>query len=436
MSESALTALRSELIKFNTLDTAHYAEFDVKRGLRNRDGSGVLAGLTHISSVVGFHKIEGEMAPIEGILKYRGIQITDLIDTFDSSSRFCFETVCFLLLVGRMPSESEKDALINYMTEHNTIPDTIIDNVIKGIPSKHVMNKLQSAISALYAYDDNAESIDPVDDFLKSLRVIAKIPMIIAYGYLAAFKPGAKFVTPEAGMSAAESFLYMLNEGEKPSQSDAHIMDLSLILHAEHGGGNNSTFTTYVVTSSGSDLYSTLAAAVASLKGPLHGSANKKVMDMMDDIKANVKDWTNKDEVSDFIRKLINKEAYDKSGKIYGLGHAVYTKSDPRAVVIESHAKRLAKEKGREKEMILYSTIAEEGPRIFQEEKGSKKVISPNVDFYSGFVYDCMGIPPEIYTPMFAMARACGWCAHRIEENLSGKRIIRPGYKFIDPNKQ
>lgn len=436
MTESVLNALRNELINFNTLDPAHYAEFDVKRGLRNRDGSGVLAGLTHISSVVGFHKIEGEMAPIDGILKYRGIQITDLINTFDPSSRYCFEEVCFLLLVGRMPNATEKAALIAYMEAHNTVPDTIINNVVKGIPSKHVMNKLQTAISALYAYDETAESIDPMDDFLASLRMISQIPMIIAYGYLSAYKPGAKFVKPEPGMSIAESFLYMLNEGQKPSQSDAFIMDLCLILHAEHGGGNNSTFATYVVTSSGSDIYSTMAAAVASLKGPLHGSANKKVMDMMDDIKANVKEWTNKDEVCDFLRKLIDKEAHDKSGKIYGLGHAVYTKSDPRALIIESHATRLAKEKGRENEMTLYAIIAEEGPRIFREEKGSKKVIAPNVDFYSGFVYDCMGIPPEIYTPMFAMARVCGWCAHRIEENLSGKRIIRPGYKFIDPNKQ
>ncbi len=423
--------LRDEIINTNIIDSNLYQEFEVKRGLRNRDGSGVLAGLTHISSVVGFTTLDGELEPVEGILRYRGHSIQELISTFDSSSRYCFETVVFLLLVGRLPSEEEKQALIDYMVAHRELPAGIIDHIIKPIPSTHIMNKLQTAVSALYAYDNDADNLDPLDNFYKSLRLISQMSSIVAYSYLTAYKENPTLVSPPSDMSHAEAFLYMLNEGEKGSDIVTHIMDISLILHAEHGGGNNSTFTTYVVTSSGSDIYSTLAAAIASLKGPLHGSANQKVMEMMADIKEHVSDWENKEEICAYLEKIVNKDAHDKSGKIFGLGHAVYTKSDPRAVIIHQLAKDLAKEKGREKEMSLYSIISEDGPGVFQSAKGSNKVISPNVDFYSGFVYDCMGIPSEIYTPMFAMARATGWCAHRIEENLSGKRIIRPGYKFI-----
>jgi citrate synthase len=425
--------LQDELIKNNSVNPELYKNFEVKRGLRNRDGSGVLAGLSHISSVVGFTTLEGEINPVEGILRYRGISIQDLISTFDTSSRYCFETVVFLLLVGRLPSEDEKKDLIDYMVENRDLPEEILEHIIKPIPSKHIMNKLQTAVSALYAFDEDPDNLDPLDNFYKTLRLISQMGTIVAYSYLNAYKENPTFVKAPADMSHAEAFLYMLNEGEAATEIVAHIMDIALILHAEHGGGNNSTFTTYVVTSSGSDIYSTMAAAIASLKGPLHGSANQKVMEMMGDIKDNVSDWENKDEIAAYLTKIVNKEAHDKSGKIFGLGHAVYTKSDPRALIIHELAKDLAKEKGREKEMSLYSIISADGPGIFQTIKGSTKVISPNVDFYSGFVYDCMGIPEQIYTPMFAMARASGWAAHRIEEGLSGKRIIRPGYKFIKP---
>lgn len=430
----SLSHLSDELVSTNTLNTDMYNEFDVKRGLRNKDGSGVLAGLTHISSVVGFHKVEGEMVPVDGVLKYRGITITDLISQFSSTSRYCFETVCFLLLVGRLPNEEEKTALLAYMQTHRTLSEACMTHIISGIKSPNIMNKLQSAVSVMYAEDEDPESNDPMNDFFKSLRLLSKMPLIVAYSYLSYYTPDASFVTPPQDMSIAESFLYAFNEGKEVSPEAAHIMDLCLILHAEHGGGNNSTFTTRVVSSSGSDIYSTIAAAIASLKGPLHGSANKKVMDMMEDIKSNVSDWENPTELSGYLRKIIDKEAHDKSGKIYGLGHAVYTQSDPRAEIIKSHAKSISKQKNREKEMNLYFSVAEEGPRIFAEEKGSKKVISPNVDFYSGFVYDCLGLPAELYTSLFAMARTCGWCAHRIEENVSGKRIIRPGYKYISPS--
>ncbi len=276
------------------------------------------------------------------------------------------------------------------MSEKRSIPKEFIKGVIKVIKSPNMMNKLQTALSALYGFDEKPDSLDPYDNFNKSISIIAKCPIMIAYAYLTTYKPEAKLVDPPEDMSQAEAFLYVLNEGKKATELENHLLDLALVLHAEHGGGNNSTFTTYVVTSSGTDIYCAMAAAVASLKGPLHGAANKKVMDMMDDIKQNVSNWEDKYEVGTYLKKILNKEAHDRSGKIFGLGHAVYTKSDPRAVILKEKALSLAKEKGREDELQLYLNIEEVGPKLFQEHKGSKKDISPNVDFFSGFVYDCL----------------------------------------------
>jgi citrate synthase len=433
MSEATLKQLANEIISNNTISPDYYQEYDVKRGLRNLDGSGVLAGLTHISSVVGSKKSSHEMVAVDGILTYRNISLLDIAKSCTEASTNNFEKTCFLLLVGRYPSESELSALISYMADHRELPKEVIQGIIDTIPSKDIMNKLQTCISALYAFDTDPDSLDPVENFLKSLRIIAKIPMIVAYSYLKAYKPNAKRVLPTKDMSHAKAFLHMLYEGSSVSSFVEHIIDLSLVLHAEHGGGNNSTFTTYVVSSSGSDIFSSLAAAIASLKGPLHGAANRKVMEMMADIKSNVTDWNNVSEVKAYLAKLIRQEAGDRSGKIYGLGHAVYTKSDPRAIAIKGVAQQIAKQSNRVDEYNLYNLIADETPTVFQEVKQSNKVISPNVDFYSGFVYDCIDIPTEIYTPIFAMARISGWCAHRIEDMLSGKRIIRPGYKFVVP---
>ena len=429
---SDLSFIKKELIQNNSINTELYQQYEVKRGLRNQDGSGVLAGLTHISSVVGFHNLDGELIPKEGDLKLRGISLQDLIATFKSTDKFQFESVCFLLLVGRLPNNTELTHFTTYLSEHRQLPDTIITNVIKGVPSKNIMNKLQTAISALYAYDKNPETIDPYEDFLKAAQIIAKLPLIVAYSYLAAYGNGDdQFIAPPKHYSQAEAFLYCLRNGQEPKEFETHVIDLALVLHTEHGGGNNSTFTTRVVSSSQSDIYSTLAAAIASLKGPLHGSANKKVMDMMSDIKNNVTHWDDESEVCNYLAKLIRKETGDQSGKLYGLGHAVYTQSDPRAVIIKSLAEKVATDHNKTDEFNLYTLVANKGPEIFNEVKGSNKVISPNVDFYSGFVYDCLGIPQEIFTPLFAMARTAGWCAHRIEEGLSGKRIIRPGYKCV-----
>jgi len=425
-----LSQLKDEIITNNSIPNEKYVEFEVKRGLRNADGSGVLAGLSRISSVVGMQKVDHESVPVEGVLKFRGVSLIDYIKDLGTTD-YRFEQTAFFLLVGRKPTDEEFAEFNDLLKSHRTLPDYLIDHSIKGVPSKNIMNKLQTAVSALYAADENPDSLDPFDNFLKAIGLIAKLPKIVAYSYLTAFKPGAPLVTVADDVSIAEAFLTILYEGRKPSKLEVEILDLCLLLHTEHGGGNNSTFTTYVTTSSGTDIYSSLAAAIASLKGPLHGSANKMVMEMMADVKSHINDWESENEIKDYLSKIINKQAHDRSGKIYGLGHAVYTKSDPRAVVLKEKAYELAKDKGREKELNLYLAIEKFGPQLFEEIKGSKKVIAPNVDFFSGFVYDCLGLPEEIYTPMFAMARAVGWCAHRIEENLSGKRIIRPGYKYI-----
>ena len=327
--------------------------------------------------------------------------------------------------------EHELDVFSRYMAAHRVVPKSIVEGVIKGLPSTDIMNKLQTAVAALYGFDDDPDNLDPMENMLKTIRLVAKLPMIVAYSYLAAYETNPIYVTPDESMSHAESFLHMLYQGKPVTDLQRYIVDLSLVIHAEHGGGNNSTFTTYVVSSSGSDIYSTTAASIGSLKGPLHGAANKKVMEMMADIKENVKNWESLDDVSNYLAALVQKSSGDKSGKLYGLGHAVYTKSDPRAIAIQDVAQRIADQENRTKEFALYRLIAEHGPNIFQQQKGSTKVISPNVDFYSGFVYDCLGIPQSIFTPMFAMARTVGWSAHRIEELLSGKRIIRPGYKHV-----
>lgn len=431
MPTSLFPNLTQELIEKNTINESLYSELDVKRGLRNADGSGVLAGLTMISSVTGTTKTDTGMQPADGILKYRGTRLKDLCAQLTSEGRFQFEKTAFLLLVGRLPKPDELQTLVSFMGTHRTLPKRIVSNIIQAVPSPNVMNKLQTTISALYAEDTNPDSLSPYDNFLKSIEIIAKIPTIVAYAYLAYHNPTVKFVEAPDDMSTAEAFLTMLHEGNPPTQLEIDILDLSLVIHAEHGGGNNSSFTAHVVSSSGTDIYSALAAAISSLKGPLHGAANSKVREMMTDIKAHLSDWKNVDQLTAHLTKIINKDAHDKSGKIYGLGHAVYTKSDPRAIILKEQAIELAKAKGREDEYQLYLNIEEYGPKLFQEIKKSNKVISPNVDFFSGFVYDCLGIPQAVYTPMFAMARSAGWCAHRLEEILSGKRIIRPKYQFV-----
>ena len=420
--------LKEEIIRNNKIDPKFFEKYDVKQGLRDKDGTGVLAGLSGVSEVIGKEKVDWEVRPIDGILRYRGIHINDLVKDHTLTTRFLFEKITFLLLVGRMPSDEETQLLTGIFDEDRELPDGII-KLIQTVPSKTIMNQLQTAVSALYGFSETPDSLDPKENFLKSLDIIAKFPTIIAYAYLQAYDPNPVFVKPPKGKSVAESFLTMLRKGKEPSTLESAMLDLCLVLHADHGGGNNSTFTARVVTSTQSDIFSAITAAIGSLKGPLHGGANQEVMGMMDDLKANVKDWGNRQQVRDYLTKLLKKEAHDHSGKIYGMGHAVYTLSDPRALILKERAKSIAKEKGREKELGLYLMIEEEAPKLFVEIKGDKKIISPNVDFFSGYVYDCLGIPAEVYTSVFGMARVSGWASHRIEEILNGK-LIRPGYKF------
>jgi len=430
MTNDTFSHLKEEIITNNTIDNEVYSRYEVKRGLRNQDGSGVLAGLTRISSVVGARVVDYKSEPVEGILNYRGLSIADFVEQTKSKSPFCFEMAVFLLLVGRMPNDDELHNIAQEIAAGRSLPKEIIDHSIKGIPSTNIMNKLQTGITSLYGFDKDPDSTDPYENFLKSISIIAKFPTIVAYSYLQS-QGKSNFVDAPKDMSTAEAFLYMLHEGKEPTHLEKAILDLALVLHAEHGGGNNSSFTTHVVTSSETDIYSSVTASLASLKGPLHGNANKKVMEMMVDIRKHVSDWNNKTEVVKYLEDMLDKKVFDKSGKIYGLGHAVYTKSDPRAVLIKELARDLAEKTNRVDELNLYLTIEVEGPKLFAQKKGVKKLIAPNVDFFSGFVYDSLGIPEDVYTPLFAMGRIAGWCSHRIEEILSGKRIIRPGYKYV-----
>ncbi len=428
---SQLESLKEVIIANNSVAAEKYDQFDVKRGLRNKDDSGVLAGLTRVASVIGAKIVDSERVSVDGELTYRGQSIFKIAETFKMKDRYVYERAAYLLLTGEMPEGEGYKAFLDEIEKQSDIPDYVIEHALKGIKSPNIMNKLEIAINALYSNDSTADSVDPYENFKKSISLIAKTPILVAYAYLIEYKKGAKLVRAPKNLSIAESFLYILHEGQEASELETQILDLCMALHAEHGGGNNSTFAARVVTSSNSDIYSAMSAGVGSLKGPLHGSANYQVMSMMDNIKSNVKNWNDKEEIKSYLAKIIKKEANDKSGKIYGLGHAVYTKSDPRAIILKKEAAKLAELKNRKDELQLYLNIEELGPQVFAEVKGDKKVIAPNVDFFSGFVYDCLGVPSETYTAIFAMSRISGWCAHRIEEIISGKRIIRPGYKYI-----
>ena len=433
MTEAFIDSLAKKMAKNAVIDRDYYRRFSVKRGLRNVDGSGVLVGLTKISSVIGFKVIDEEVVPMEGELYYRGIRIDDFVNGIQQEQRHGFPELTYLLMFGKLPTQKQLDHFIEYMKPLIHLAPGLNETTILQFPSPSVMNKLQRVILVLYGLDPNPEDLSIPNVTRQCLSLIAKFPIIIAYTYQAMrhkFHGESLFVhPPNPDLCCAENFLYMLRPDSSYTQLEANLLDLSLVLHADHGGGNNSTFTTHVVTSSHTDTYSAIAAAVGSLKGPLHGAANANVMDMMQNFKENIKDWKDDQEVGKYIEKIIRKEAYDKSGLVYGMGHAVYTKSDPRAVILKGKAKELAMEKGRLDEFELYARVAELSPGIFQRIKKSTKIISPNVDFYSGFVYDLLGVPREIYTPLFAMARVVGWCAHRIEELINGQRIIRPAYK-------
>jgi citrate synthase len=424
-------------INSSQIEKELFNRFNVKRGLRNQDGSGVLVGLTNIGDVVGYEKDSDKVTPCHGQLFYRGINVYDLVKGFQNDNRHGFDETVHLLISGKLPNSEELAATTSYLSSLRDLPTHFTKNMILSLRGRNIMNMLARSVLVLYTMDDKPEDQDHLNIVRQSLDLIAKFPVITAYSYFGmrhSYQRKSLVIRhPDPKLSTAENFIYML-KGEKYSKLEADILDLNLVLHAEHGGGNNSSFTTRVVSSSGTDTYSAIAAALGSLKGSLHGGANLRVIEMMKDIKKNVKDWNDKKELSEYLLKILKGEVGDGSGKIYGIGHAIYTLSDPRAELLKVKARELAEEKGKMDEFKLYESIEELAPEVFTKYKGGPdaKVISPNVDFYSGFVYRCIDIPKELYTPIFAVSRIAGWCAHRLEEvTFSSKRIIRPAYKNI-----
>jgi citrate synthase len=419
----------------NSIDPSLHRRFNTKRGLRNDDGTGVLIGLTEIGEVHGYYIDEQERVPDEGRLSYRGISVSDIVAGFQADGRFGFEEVAYLLLLGELPTRDKLEEFKAILGERRELPSGFTEDMILSAPSDNIMNKLARSVLAAYSYDENAEDLDIENVLRQSIELIARFPTMVAYGYQAKrrYHHGESLYihSPDPEKSTAENFLSLIRPTQEYSQLEAEVLDLALVLHAEHGGGNNSAFTIHVVTSAATDTYSAVAAAVGSLKGTKHGGAAGRVRAMMRDIEENVSDWSNDESVADYLRAILRKEAFDRSGLIYGVGHAVYTKSDPRAVLLDRKAGELAVAAGNEGRYELYQRVARLAPILFQEEKHTDKIIAPNVDFYSGLVYSMLNIPEELFTPIFAVSRIAGWAAHRIEELVSGGRIIRPAYKNI-----
>ena len=410
-----------------------FANFNVKRGLRNSDGSGVVAGATNLGLVHGYVLYEGEKHPDEGKLYYRGYDVEKLVEGYVNENRYGFEECAFILLFGMLPTSQQLEAFKTLMSEYSALPAGFTEDVIMRAPSKDIMNKIQTGITALYSYDDNPEDMSLENQLRQSIQIISRLPIIAAHAYSVkrhVFDQDSLLLhRPLPGLSSAQNFMRILGQDVSFDEKEARLLDLCLVLHAEHGGGNNSTFACRVLSSSGTDIYSSISAAVGSLKGPRHGGANKKVDQMFKCIKETVTDWKDDDQIIAILEKLLKKQAGDASGLIYGMGHAVYTKSDPRAVMLKKYAYELAEEKGYMDEFNLLKRIEELSPAVFERVTGHKKHMCANVDMYSGLVYRMLGIPKELYTPLFACARVAGWCAHRIEEIMTGAKIIRPAYK-------
>jgi citrate synthase len=427
----------NEISGSDYIDADLFRKFSVKRGLRNDDGTGVLVGLTRVGDVHGYIVDEGEKVPIPGKLYYRGIDVEDITNEAAKQNRFCFEETIYLLLFGKLPNKEQLENFNKLMGENRALPKNFVEDVIMKVPSRDIMNKLASSILALYAYDEDSENQDPENILRQCIELIARFPTIAAYSYMSKkhhFDQESLIIHPsDPSLSGAETFLSLIRQDMKYTQYEAQLLDLALVLHAEHGGGNNSTFTVHVVSSSETDTYSAIAAGIGSLKGYKHGGANAKVIGMMDDIMANVKNWESEKEVSAYLEKILQGQAYDGSKLIYGQGHAVYTITDPRANLLRDKARALAEEKGMLKEFNLHCLIEKLTPVVFKKVKGSDKDICTNVDFYSGFVYKMLDIPQDLNTPIFAISRIAGWCAHRLEEIIAGGRIIRPAYKCVQP---
>ena len=423
----------------NKIDPKYYEKFNVKRGLRNPDGSGVMAGVTNICNVHGYVINESEKSPDEGKLVFRGYNINDLVSNVVAENRFGYEEIAYLLLGGKLPTEHQLENFRELLDNNRELPEGFFEDMILKAPSKNIMNKMSRAVLALYSYDDVPDNTEVKHEVDTAVSIIAKMPVIMVSAYHVKqryYNHKSMFMHPLIpGQSTAETILSMLRPDRQFTDEEAKLLDVMLMLHAEHGGGNNSTFTCRVLTSSGTDPYAAYSAAIGSLKGPRHGGANHKVIQMHQYIKDNVKNWDDEGEVADFLRKILRKEAGDGTGLIYGMGHAVYTLSDPRAVILKQNAAKMAIGSEFEAEYRLLEMIERLTPELFKEVKGDEKKMCANVDMYSGFVYKMLGIPEDLFTPLFAVSRMAGWCAHRFEESMTGKRIIRPAYKSVSKEK-
>ncbi len=435
-----ISRLAAQLAKTDIIPPELYTEYDVKRGLRDKNGKGVLCGLTEISEVTSWENVDGVRTPIPGILCYRGYNVKDLIANCVTENRFGFEETVYLLLFGKLPTVAELKSFSQMLADFRVLPRNFVRDVIMKQTCKDMMNMLARCVLNLYSYDPDPDNVMVSNVLRQSLQLIAQFPMIAAYSHRV-YKyyntnDGSMYIhKPIAEYSTAQNILHILRKDNAFTDLEAKVLDICLILHADHGGGNASTFTTHLSTSTGTDTYSSVAASLGSLKGPLHGGANIKVCQMFENIKENLSDWSEKS-VTDYVDKMLNKKAFDRTGLIYGMGHAIYTLSDPRMEVLREYAGKLAVEKGREKEFELYNSVAAAAGKLIAEEKHLNKPISPNVDFYSGFVYSMLNLPQSLYTPLFAIARIAGWSAHRIEELTNGGKIIRPAYQCVQPRRE
>lgn len=432
--------LSKKCLKNNMIDPEFYNKYDVKRGLRDVNGKGVLTGLTEISEVFSFiEKPDGTRIAQDGKLFYRGYDVEDIVKGFTSENRFGFEEVAYLLLFGELPDKANLDDFYKMLDYYRTLPTGFVRDIIMKAPSRDIMNAMSRSVLTMYSYDSNADDTSIPNVLRQCIQLIALFPIFSVYGFQAFqyYHDNQSLIihTPKPELSTAENILYMLRPDSKYTPLEAKLLDMALVLHAEHGGGNNSTFTTHVVTSSGTDTYSTIAAALGSLKGPKHGGANIKVVNMFEHIKSHVKDFDDEEEIAAYLERILNKEAFDHSGLIYGMGHAIYSISDPRARVFKGYVERLSNEKGKQREIRLYNNVEKIAARLISQKRKIHKGVSANVDFYSGFVYSMLELPKELFTPLFAVARIAGWSAHRIEELSNSSRIIRPAYENVMPRR-
>ena len=433
-----ILALKEQWAKSSSIDQTLYHTYNVKRGLRDEDGRGVLTGLTRVAEIQSYEVTPDEhILPTDGTLYYRGIDVRDIVTGSETRGRYAYEEAAYLLLFGELPNEQQLSDFCDQLAFYRTLPTNFMRDVILKAPPRDIMNTMQRGILTLFCYDDNPNDISIENVLRQCLQLTSNMPVLAIYAYQAwRFSRGQSLYihVPDPKLSSAENFLRLLREDTHFTELEARTLDVAMVLHADHGGGNNSTFTNHVVTSSGTDTYSAIVAAMSSLKGPRHGGANSKVMAMMSDIKSQITDWSSERAVEDYLARMLNKEVFDHSGLIYGLGHAVYTKNDPRCEIFRQYVQLLAAEKGRSEELKLYQNVESIGKRLLME-KQHKSVLSTNIDFYSGFVYEMLGLPIELYTPLFAVSRVAGWSAHRLEELSEGGKLIRPRYECVEPHR-